>query len=282
MLSGERDLRVVVDPAQMAAEARTRRPSQRIGFVPTMGFLHEGHVALMHQARPLCDWLVVSIYVNPLQFAPHEDLDRYPRDPDGDLAKCRAAGVDVVFMPTALYRPDHSTRVRVDGVSQGLCGGSRPHFFEGVATVVARLFGVVQPHVAIFGEKDFQQLRVIQRLVDDLAMDVTVLGGPLVRAPDGLALSSRNAYLSPEQRQRATSLFQALRAVQAAARGGLRDVAALLSIANGILDIDALDYLEIRDEAALQPLTVLSPDQPARAFVAAWMGKTRLIDNLAL
>lgn len=274
--------RIITDPAEMAAEARRRRPTQRIGFVPTMGFLHEGHVSLMRQARPQCDWLVVSIYVNPLQFAPHEDLDRYPRDPDGDLAKCASAGVDAVFMPPSLYPPGHSTRVRVDGVSRGLCGDSRPHFFEGVATVVARLFGLVQPHVSVFGEKDFQQLRVIQRMVEDLAIDVEVQGGPLVRDPDGLAMSSRNAYLSPELRARALSLSRALRAMSAAAAAGQRDVATLLAAARDQLDVDELDYLEVRDVATLQPLTALSPDQPARAFVAAWLGKTRLIDNMGL
>lgn len=276
-------MRVIVDPSQMQAEARARRAEgQRIGFVPTMGFLHTGHTSLMRQCRPLCDWLVVSIYVNPLQFAPHEDLDRYPRDAEGDLAKCEAAGVDVVFMPSELYAPGHSTRVRVSGVSEGLCGGSRPVFFEGVATVVARLFGIVKPTVSIFGEKDYQQLKVIQRMVADLALDVDVLGGPLVRDADGVALSSRNAYLDPVARARAASLHRALFAMRDARAAGEQEVEKLLEIGRQRLDVDRLDYLEIVDDVHLRPLARLSPGESARALVAAFLGQTRLIDNVGL
>lgn len=278
-------MRTITDTAQMMAEARALRAAgQRIGFVPTMGFLHHGHTSLMRQARPLCDTLVVSIYVNPLQFAPTEDLDRYPRDPVGDLAQCEEAGVDLVFMPGELYAPEHSTRVRVSGVSEGLCSGTRPHFFEGVATVVARLFGLVKPHVAVFGEKDYQQLRVIQQMVADLAMDIDVVGGPLVRDGDGVALSSRNAYLSPEERVRARSLHRALFAMRDAARQGERDVGALLERGRALLDVDALDYLEVRDGLSLRPLTELPelPERPPRALVAAFVGRTRLIDNTGL
>lgn len=276
-------MRVQTDPTAMQDEARARRAAgERIGFVPTMGFLHAGHTSLMRQARPRCDWLVASIYVNPLQFAPHEDLDRYPRDPEGDLAKCEEAGVDLVFMPSQLYMPEHSTRVRVSGVSEGLCGGSRPVFFEGVATVVARLFGLVKPTVAIFGEKDYQQLKVIQRMVADLAMDIEVLGGPLVRDADGLALSSRNAYLSPAERARALSLHRALQAMRGAAREGEREVGALLALGRAQLDVDRLDYLEIVDDALLRPLARLPEQGEARALVAAVVGRTRLIDNVAL
>lgn len=276
-------MRVQTDPTAMQDEARARRAAgERIGFVPTMGFLHAGHTSLMRQARPRCDWLVASIYVNPLQFAPHEDLDRYPRDPEGDLAKCEEAGVDLVFMPSQLYLPEHSTRVRVSGVSEGLCGGSRPVFFEGVATVVARLFGLVKPTVAIFGEKDYQQLKVIQRMVADLAMDIEVLGGPLVRDADGLALSSRNAYLSPAERARALSLHRALQAMRGAAREGEREVGALLALGRAQLDVDRLDYLEIVDDTLLRPLARLPEQGEARALVAAFVGRTRLIDNVAL
>lgn len=276
-------MRVIVDPSEMQAEARARRAEgQRIGFVPTMGFLHTGHTSLMRQCRPLCDWLVVSIYVNPLQFAPHEDLDRYPRDAEGDLAKCEAAGVDVVFMPSELYAPGHSTRVRVSGVSEGLCGGSRPVFFEGVATAVARLFGIVKPTVSIFGEKDYQQLKVIQRMVADLALDVDVLGGPLVRDADGVALSSRNAYLDPVARARAASLHRALFAMRDARAAGEQEVEKLLEIGRQRLDVDRLDYLEIVDDVHLRPLARLSPGESARALVAAFLGQTRLIDNVGL
>lgn len=273
-------MRIIADPDAMRAEATALRANgKRIGFVPTMGFLHAGHTSLMRQARPLCDVLVASIYVNPLQFAPHEDLDRYPRDAPGDLAKCEEAGVDLVFMPTSLYGPDHSTRVRVGGVSEGLCGASRPVFFEGVATVVARLFGLVKPTVAIFGEKDWQQLKVIQRMVQDLAMDVEVLGGPLVRDEDGVALSSRNAYLSPAARVRARSLSGALQAMAEARAGGEQDPAALLDLGREHLDVDRLDYLELVDEQTLRPLAHLDGG-PARALVAAFVDGTRLIDNM--
>ena len=278
-------MRIITDPGEMQASARqARADGQRIGFVPTMGFLHRGHTSLMEQARPRCDALVVSIYVNPLQFAPHEDLGRYPRDPEGDLAKCEAAGVDIVFMPEALYAPNHSTRVRVGGVSEQLESASRPHFFEGVATVVARLFGLVKPHVTVFGEKDYQQLRVIQQLVEDLAMDITVLGGPLVRDEDGVALSSRNAYLSPEERVRARSLSRALYAMAEASRRGQREVAALVQIGRALLEADSLDYLEVRDGVSLRPLVTLPPPggTPPRALVAAVVGRTRLIDNMGL
>lgn len=261
-------------------ERRSR--GERIGFVPTMGFLHAGHTSLMDRARSLCDHLVVSIFVNPLQFGPGEDLDRYPRDHEGDAAKCRAHGVDTLFLPpeAAFYPADRSTTVSVGGLSAGLCGADRPGHFDGVTTVVARLFGLVQPHVAVFGEKDYQQLAIIRRMVRDLAMPVEVVGGPLVRDSDGLALSSRNKYLQPDQRARALSLSGALRAMAAAAAAGEDDVGALLAIGHGTVDADQLDYLEIRCAESLAPLLVL--DRPARAFVAARYGATRLIDNLAV
>jgi len=275
-------MRVVSDPQAMLADSRARRAAGRsIGFVPTMGFLHVGHTSLMGLARPRCDWLVVSIYVNPLQFAPTEDLDRYPRDEAGDLAKCEAAGVDLVFMPTSLYPPGHATRVRVAGPAEGLESGPRPHFFEGVATVVARLFGLVKPTLAVFGEKDYQQLRTIQRMVEDLAMDIEIVGGPLIRDDDGVALSSRNAYLSEAQRQRARTLHQALYAVRDAAAGGERDVEKLAEIGRSRLDVDRLDYLLLADPDSLSPLSTLSAGQQARALIAAVVGSTRLIDNVA-
>ncbi|MCB9758284.1 MAG: pantoate--beta-alanine ligase [Alphaproteobacteria bacterium] len=254
-----------------------RAQGLRVGFVPTMGFLHRGHTSLMELARPRCDKLVVSIFVNPLQFGVNEDLDRYPRDPEGDAAKCRAAGVDVLFVPDDFYPPDHSTRVRVEGLSEGLCGTSRPVFFEGITTVVARLFGVVQPTVTVFGEKDYQQLAIIRRMVRDLALPIEVLGGPLIRDDDGLALSSRNAYLSPAQRARALSLHRALFAMAAAEE---RDAAALIALGRSILDVDTFDYLEIRDAVTLAPLETV--DRPARALVGCWIGGTRLIDNVAI
>jgi pantoate--beta-alanine ligase len=231
----------------------------------------------MDIAGVLCARVVVSIFVNPLQFGPTEDLSRYPRDVDGDLATCRAHGAAAVFLPETLYEQGFCTTVSVAGPARGLCGTRRPGHFDGVATVVARLFGLAQPHVAVFGEKDWQQLAVIRRMVRDLALEVEIVGGPLVRDTDGLALSSRNRYLSPAERVRALSLSRALFAMQAS---GLRDVPALCALGRGLLDVDHLDYLEVVEATSLEPLAVL--DRPARALMAAHVGSTRLIDNVPL
>ena len=272
-------MRIYTDPHALQAEALARRArGERVGFVPTMGFLHTGHRSLMELARPRCDWLVVSIFVNPLQFGPSEDLSRYPRDPEGDAALCAAAGVDALLLPPTLYDADHSTTVEVGGPSEGLCGASRPGHFAGVATVVARLFGLVQPSFAVFGEKDYQQLAVIRRLTRDLALPVEIVGGPLVRDTDGVALSSRNAYLSPDERQRARTLSAGLFALQAAAAAGERRAEVLLSTAAARFAVDRLDYLELRAADDLSPLATL--DRPARALVAAFVGRTRLLDNV--
>lgn len=274
-------MRVETAPSAVQTEALARRArGERVGFVPTMGFLHRGHTSLFDLARARCDWLVASIYVNPLQFGPGEDLDRYPRDPEGDAEKCRAHGVDLLFMPPALYEPDHSTTVSVAALTDGLCGADRPTHFDGVTTVVARLFGLVQPSVAVFGEKDYQQLATIRRMARDLALPIDIVGAPLVRDDDGVALSSRNAYLSADDRARARTLHRALFALQAQVARGVRSAPALLQQARGLLDADAVDYLEVRDAADLAPVAVI--ERPARAFVAARYGGTRLIDNVAL
>ena len=262
-------------------QIRRKRPyKERIGFVPTMGFLHQGHTSLMDIARQHCDQLIVSIFVNPLQFAPNEDLDRYPRDPEGDAAKCKAHGTDILFMPDNFYPADHSTTVQVNGLSHGLCGASRPTHFNGVTTVVARLFGLIQPDVAVFGEKDYQQLAIIRRMVRDMAMPIEIIGGPLVRDHDGLALSSRNRYLSPTDRQRALSLNRSLRWLQSQVAEGKVDATALLEEARSMLDVDDIDYLEIRDPNTLESISEIKGS--ARAFVAAKLGQTRLIDNMEL
>lgn len=254
-----------------------RAQGLRVGFVPTMGFLHDGHLSLMRLARERCDKLVVSIFVNPLQFGPGEDLDTYPRDEGGDALKCESVGVDALFLPAALYPPGHCSRVVVSGLTDVLCGATRPGHFEGVTTVVARLFGLVQPHVAVFGEKDYQQLAVIRRMVRDLALPVEVVGGPLVRDFDGLALSSRNAYLSAEQRKRALSLHRALNHIADSKTPSLEQ---RIEEARALLEVDELDYLEVLDAESLEPLEAIT--RPARAFVAARIGKTRLIDNRAV
>lgn len=262
----------------MRAQSRAwRREGLSVGFVPTMGYLHRGHASLMALARPRCDRLVVSVFVNPLQFGPNEDLARYPRDLEGDSRLCQAEGVDALFVPDRFYDPDHSTQVNVSGLSEGLCGSARPGHFEGVCTVVARLFGVVAPQVAVFGEKDYQQLAVIRRMTRDLALDVEVVGGPLIRDEDGLALSSRNVYLNAEQRQRGLSLHRALFAMAASEE---RDVARLLALGRDMLEVDRLDYLEVVDADSLRPLQRV--EGRARALVAGFFGATRLIDNVAL
>ncbi len=274
-------MKTLTDWRQVQSEALERRAQgQRVGFVPTMGYLHAGHTSLFDRARSQCDWLVASIFVNPLQFGVGEDLSTYPRDPEGDSAKARQHGVDCLFMPDDLYDPDHSTGVKVKGLTTGLCGASRPTHFDGVTTVVARLFGIVQPHVAVFGEKDYQQLATIRRMVRDLAMPIDVVGGPLVRDDDGVALSSRNVYLSPDDRERARTLHRALFTLQSEVAGGVRSSETLLAIGRDAIDADHIDYLELRDADSLE--TVDRVDGPVRAFVAAWYGKTRLIDNVGI
>ena len=263
-----------------------RSHGRRIGFVPTMGYLHRGHVSLLEEARRQSDLVVLSIFVNPTQFGPNEDLDRYPRDLNGDLAHARSAGVDIVFCPEreALYPEGYQSFVEVRELERGLCGERRPGHFVGVATIVLKLFHIVQPHVAFFGEKDYQQLQVIRRMVRDLDLEVAVVGLPIVRDPDGLALSSRNAYLSSEERSRALALSRALFAVQDRFHAGEREAAVLLDAARSILAAEPevrLDYLELRHAESLAPVAARIA-QPAVLAVAAFVGKTRLIDNVLL
>lgn len=257
-----------------------KRAGKRIGFVPTMGSLHAGHMSLMKIAKERCDFLVVSIYVNPLQFGANEDLDAYPSDPKGDAEKCRSIGADALFMPKSLYSDNHATAVNVKGLSEGLCGASRPGHFQGVTTVVARLFGMIQPDLAVFGEKDFQQLAVIKRMVDDLAMPIEIIGGPLVRDEDGVALSSRNTYLNHEERTKAQSIVHTLNILKEAVAESAEplDAHALRKKARDTLLVDELDYLEFVDPINLIGLREING--PARALIAAWVGSTRLIDNM--
>lgn len=281
----------ISDPAAMQRRAmQARQSGQRIAFVPTMGYLHEGHVSLLREGRRLGELLVLSIFVNPMQFGPREDLSRYPRDLEGDLAKAAAAGCDLAFCPepAGMYPPGFQTRVEVTEVQQGLCGASRPGHFAGVATVVLKLLNQVQPHVMLLGEKDYQQLQVIRRMVRDLDVPVEVRGCPLIRDSDGVALSSRNAYLSPTERTQARVLSRALFAARDAWSGGERQPAALLGIARAILDAEPglrLDYLELRDADTLGSF---APDAPLKGaqsgvlLVAGFIGTTRLLDNVIL
>ena len=265
--------------------ASLRRDGLRVCLVPTMGYLHEGHLSLLRAGRARSDVLLASIFVNPTQFGPTEDLDTYPRDEQGDLHKLRSCGVDLVFIPTAddLYRPGHQTIVHVPQLAKPLCGTSRPTHFAGVATIVTKLFHLTFPQVAIFGEKDFQQLAVIRRLVLDLNFAIEIVGMPIVREPDGVAMSSRNAYLTTTQRQQATCLHHGLKAAQARFSGGEHSAEVLLAAARAVVDatpLARLDYLELRDARTLE--TVDTINGPAVMAMAVFFGNTRLIDNVQL
>jgi pantoate--beta-alanine ligase len=261
-----------------------RTSDLRVGFVPTMGFLHEGHRALIDESVARCDITVVSIFVNPTQFGPNEDLDRYPRALEQDHELCRTAGVNMIFMPDAseIYPPGFQTYVEPGPVAEPLCGAVRPGHFRGVATVVAKLFNIVQPDVAFFGQKDFQQCAVIRQMVRDLNLAVEIVTVPTVREPDGLALSSRNSYLNPVDRERARCLSHGLLAAQAAYGEGERDSPRLLEIARAhMTEVDELQYLELRDAGTLE--AIQGPvERPAALCVAAYVGTTRLIDNVLL
>jgi pantoate--beta-alanine ligase len=267
--------------ARTVDELDAARGDGPVSLVPTMGALHDGHVQLLKHARPLGDTLVASIFVNPTQFAPGEDYEEYPRTFDADLERCAEVGVDVVFAPTidTMYPSGLDTTVMVDPGPLGsvLEGAVRPGHFRGVLTVVAKLFGLVRPDVAVFGEKDYQQLVLIRQMAQALCLGVDVQGCPTVRDPDGLALSSRNAYLSADERETATALYRALRAGAGAALDGPQ---AVLAAARDVVDdmpID-LDYLTLTDP----DLGELVPGQEARLLIAARVGKPRLLDNLGL
>lgn len=262
-----------------------KKEGLRVGLVPTMGFLHEGHISLIRQAAKNNDRVVVSIFVNPMQFGPAEDLDRYPRDIKTDTELCKAEGVDLVFIPEVedMYPEGFSTTVSVGTLTAGLCGRSRPGHFEGVCTVVCKLFVVITPDRAYFGQKDAQQLAVIRRMARDLNMSVEVTGCPIVREADGLAKSSRNSYLSPEERRAALGLYQSLQAAQEKAASGERDSKAIIAAVRDVLSAYPLlreDYVEIVHPDDLQPIARIIG--PALVAVAAYAGGTRLIDNILI
>ena len=265
--------------------ASWRSTGARVGLVPTMGALHDGHLALVKTARAECERVVATIFVNPKQFAPNEDLDAYPRREEADLTMLRSAGIALVFMPgtAEMYPPGFATTVRIAGLTDCLCGAHRPGHFDGVSTVVTKLLIQSLPDVAYFGEKDYQQLVVVRRLARDLDISVRIAGVPTVRDTDGLALSSRNTYLSPEERRVAPALARVLQRMAAALVTQSATVAK--EIARGIADIEsagfAVEYLEIRDADTLAPVTETITG-PARVFAAAHLGRTRLIDNLPI
>lgn len=261
-----------------------RGAGRSVGCVPTMGYLHEGHLSLIEECARLTDKVVMTLFVNPTQFSPEEDLSQYPRDFDGDLEKAGGAGAHVVFFPSAneMYQEGYQTYVTVEDVSADMEGVSRPVHFRGVATVVTKLFQAVRPRVAIFGEKDFQQLKVIERMVRDLNMGVRIVGMPTVRDPDGIAMSSRNTYLSGEERERALSISRALFAARKAVEKGERGVGVLVEAATKTITEAGLDidYVRVRDTETLKPIENI--ERPARMLIAARAGKTRLIDNIGL
>lgn len=262
-----------------------KRQGRRIAFVPTMGFLHEGHASLLREGRRRGDLLVLSIFVNPTQFGPNEDLERYPRNLDGDCTLAEQCGVDVVFAPTAagMYPPGFQTTVSLGPLTEPLCGASRPGHFNGVAVVVAKLFGIVQPDLALFGNKDFQQLAVIRQMTVDLNLPVEIVGMPIVREPDGLAMSSRNSYLAPEERQQALCLYRAVQRVRRLFDNGETSAERLLAAGRGEIEAVAeaeIDYLELRNGRTLQQVT--QADTGTLFALAVRIGSTRLIDNTVL
>lgn len=273
-----------VDRMQQRAEY-LRSAGNTIAVVPTMGFLHEGHLELMRVGKIHADTLVITIFVNPTQFGPGEDYEQYPRDPEGDLKAAESVGVDVVFMPAAgeMYTDMHQTRVTVERLPNHLCGLSRPGHFDGVTTVVAKLFHITKPHLAIFGQKDYQQLAVISRMVMDLNMDIKIIGVPTVREPDGLAMSSRNKYLSDDERASALCLKKSLDAAQELMEAGETESRVISSRLEALINshpFTEIDYIELCDPVTLDHADRL--EEETLLALAVRVGQTRLIDNCVL
>lgn len=279
-------MHTIHSPLEMQSACRTaRREGKVVGLAPTMGALHEGHLSLVRAARQQADVVVVSIFVNPLQFGPNEDFTRYPRSLDSDCALLLAEGVDIIFAPSpvAMYPAGACTTVHVEGLSKKLDGRSRPGHFAGVTTVVAKLFEIVRPDLAFFGQKDAAQVAIIRKMVQDLNMDLQLVVCPIVREKDGLAMSSRNAYLSTEQRAEALCLHHSIEHVRELAEKGEASVPALIASGSRIIAMERgarLDYFEIVHPDTLDPVEDISAG--ALVAVAAWIGETRLIDNLLL
>ncbi|WP_163328026.1 pantoate--beta-alanine ligase [Desulfurobacterium thermolithotrophum] len=267
----------------MAISSALRRIGKRIGFVPTMGYLHEGHLSLVKFAKKENDIVVMSIFVNPTQFGPNEDFERYPRDLERDSKIAKAEGVDYLFIPevSEMYPEGYSTYVEVEGLTEVLCGAKRPGHFKGVATVVTKLFNIVRPHRAYFGKKDFQQLKVIERLVKDLNFDIEIVGCPIVREEDGLAKSSRNVYLSPEERKSALSLYRSLKIAKELFEKGIKDAKIVKKEMEKFImshpHVKKIDYIEIVDSNSLKPVKSLKRGN--LIALAVFVGNTRLIDN---
>ena len=277
-------IKTIPDMQKRANELRNE--GKRIGLVPTMGALHEGHISLFKIARPLCDVLITSIFVNPTQFGENEDLEIYPRDFEGDEKKCKSAGVDIIFYPSTdeMYPEGYTTFVEVKGLSEIMCGRTRPNHFKGVATVVAKLFNIVKPHLSVFGNKDYQQAVIIEKMVEDLNFDVEIIRAPIVRESDGLAMSSRNAYLKDDERRQALYIYRALKRAEEIIKGGERDIDVIIEEIRETIESNSdmkIDYIEIRDAGNLGELEVLEGE--ILISIACFVGeKTRLIDNITL
>ena len=279
-------MQVIVELKEMQSRSEAiRLQGKRLGCVPTMGALHEGHLELMREAKRRTGVVAASVFVNPTQFAPAEDLANYPRDREGDLKKMESAGVDIAFFPTAeaMYPKGARTWVTVEEITQELEGASRPTHFRGVTTVVLKLFHLMKPRLAVFGQKDYQQLKVIERMVKNLDLDIEIVPHPTVREPDGLAMSSRNRYLNPEERKQATALIRAIKKAQELVKQGECDPKKLVDEAKKIISKEPLakaDYVEVRDPETLKPIRRI--EKSARMLLAVRVGKTRLIDNAEL
>ena len=280
------DIKVITTATEMQKHSdRMRSLGKTVAFVPTMGFLHEGHLSLIRKGCKLGDYLVVSIFVNPSQFSPGEDFESYPRNFDKDLKLLQKEGVDVIFSPNEdeLYQDGFQTYVELKNLPNHLCGISRPIFFRGIATVITKLFNIVRPHIAIFGQKDYQQLAVIRRMVRDLNFNIKIVGYPTVREPDGLAMSSRNSYLTPEQRINALSLYKSLNQSKKLVESGIKEAKRIIDVAYALIKSHpetTIDYIAICDPETLADMETI--DRPALMALAVSIGKTRLIDNMIL
>jgi len=284
--TGEQVIEILDTIAEMQKRATDlRKAGKTIAFVPTMGYLHDGHLSLMKRGKEAADILVVSIFVNPAQFGPDEDLSRYPRDPENDTRLAETAGVDILFMPGApdLYPEGYETYVVQTDLPEHLCGLSRPGHFRGVLTIVSKLFNIVKPHLAVFGEKDYQQLAVVRKMTRDLNFDTEIIGGPTLRESDGLAMSSRNKYLSQDDRKSARVLFQCLSEARRRVAEGETDAGRLIADSETAIRAEpntGVDYIKICHPGTLNDVAVI--DQPVVMALAVRVGGTRLIDNLLL
>ena len=274
-----------IDEMQSLSE-KLRKEGRKIGFVPTMGYLHEGHLSLVNLLKEQTDTVILSIFVNPIQFGKGEDLEKYPRDLDGDMKLCQERGVDIVFIPegSEMYRKGHSTLIQEEKVSEGLCGKTRPSHFQGVTTICAKLFNICQPHTVVLGQKDAQQVVVLKRMIEDLNFPIEVVVGDIFRENDGLAMSSRNSYLTSEQRSDALFINRSLRAGQELVGQGVLNgdtiTQAVISTLRQAESIQ-LDYVEVVDRNTLEPKQEIIPNQ-SMIILAVWIDKVRLIDNLIL